>query len=85
MQMNFHILEKYGAVYAWIVTIHFNVFNRNSWCMHEANPNITMTSSLVPRPKEAEEEKGPGFSHFVHALIAVEFHHLLRHVRQHMT
>ena len=24
--------------------------------------------SLIPRPEEAEEEKGPGFSHFVHAL-----------------
>ena len=30
--------------------------------------------SLVPRPKEGEEKKGPGFSHSRMRLIAVEFH-----------
>ena len=32
--------------------------------------------SLVPRPKEEEGEKGPGFSRLRMRLIAVEFHRL---------
>ena len=31
--------------------------------------------SLIPRPEEADEEKGPGFSHLHVHLIAMEFHH----------
>ena len=44
--------------------------------------------SLVPRPMEAEEEKGPSFSPLRLRVIAVEFHRfriLLTHVRQRMT
>ena len=35
---------------------------------------ILICTSLVPRPKEEEEEKGFGFSHLSMCLIAVEFH-----------
>ena len=35
---------------------------------------ILICTSLVPRPEEEEEEKGPGFSRLCMGLIAVEFH-----------
>ena len=43
----------------------------------DAYCTIRPFTSLVPRPEEVEEEKGPGFSRFAHALIAVEFHHII--------
>ena len=49
---------------------------------------LTILGSLVPRPEEAEEEKGPGFSRLRMHLIALEFDRfriLLTHVQQRVT